>query len=132
MKETDPVSGHEPHEVPFSGDDAKRPARRTLRWYHWLAFFSPAVVCVLSVRFGPAVEGIMGLTPDPLNDGLTEFFKWCMWGMGLGVLLCVVIGQWFARQDDGPDRQNGCLWTISGLIVNAGLAWGGCAFMGYP
>ena len=125
-------SGSDPYE-PLGSDLSVRNStsqRRPLKWYHLLAFFSPAVVCLLSIRFGPSVGVFLGLTPDSSGRGLAEFFKSAEWGMGLGALLCLVIGDWFSRSDDIPPRRSfGCFWTLCCLIVNGSLAWGGCFLM---
>ncbi len=132
MNESSPAPDGNPYEPPGSNPSATlgKPERRYLRWYHWLVFFSPAMVCILSVRFGPAVEVALGLTSGAVDPGVSALFKWSICAIGLGVLLCVVIGHWFSRRDDGPYREaNGCIWTICSLIVNTGIAFGGCALV---
>ena len=121
MSDSSPLPDGNPYEPPRSNQGVGvEKARPPLRWYHWLAFFSPAVLGTLSVRFGPAGKFFMGSTSSAVDRDWSIVSLMCI--TGLGVLLCVVIGHWFSRRDDGPNREAiGCGWTICSLIVNAAI-----------
>lgn len=111
MNEISSASGGNPCEPPHkdSRTDGAKQEHPSLRWYHWLAFFSPGMISALFA---------------------TLDFHWIVPGVILGIVLCVVNGMQFAAKSTrGNFEMNGCLWIVCGLVVNAGIAFGGCALV---
>ncbi len=114
MDETSPAPDDNPYEPPRSALSVadEKLERRSLRWHHWLAFFSPAMIGGSFAAMGTASLSRVGT------------------GVILGTLLCVMNGVWLARFNTHGNRGlNGCFWMFWGLIANAALAFCGCALV---
>lgn len=117
MNESSPPPDGDPYEPPRSALSVtdENLERRALRWYHLLAFFSPAFAGVSFAAMGP------GSMPALERVGTA---------LMLGLSLCVVNGLWLPRFNSPENRVlKGFLWMFWGLIANAALVVGGGALV---
>ena len=97
-------------------------------FWQWLVYFSPAIINWLAIFFGPRIQ--FALFGNPHNEGAV--WAWAAWGiysLMFGAVLCLGLGGWLARNSDTyQDIAVGVvLYGLGFVIVNAAVAFGGCA-----
>ena len=101
-------------------------------FWQWLACFSPAIINWLAVFLGARLQfAIFGNHHD---EGAR--WAWAAWGWNslmFGVVLCLGIGCWLVRKSDSRREivLGTVLYGVAFMIINAAIAFGGCATVQY-
>ncbi len=96
-------------------------------FWQWLACFSPAIINWLAVYEGPRIQFALYGIPDD-GTAIWAGVRWGIYSLLFGAVLCLALGGWVARKSADEDIGEGIVfYGIGFMVINAAIAFGGCA-----